>query len=392
MAAVAMVDGIETPSLVLAARALEDALFGLDPRLLSGKDAAKGVEVLARTVKICNAKRAQLAARAAECGEHRKAGHSRPADWLAKTTGTSTGEARRDLELAAKLEDHPETKAALDSGEVSLDEADEAIKTEETCPGSEGEILDEAKRNGLGAARNKGRRKRQGAADIEELEARRRQARCLRTWTDELGMVNVLARLLPEAGARLLSRLEAETQRQWRSGNRDSSLDQRRHDAFLTMLEGQGRGPTTRPEVVMVWNLSDDTAHLPALGPVPVKSAQDLAKEAVVSVVLHDGVKVDTIKRYSRSLPPELRTLIEIGMPPDFDGAVCSRCGARFRLQMDHVDPKNHGGPLSYENTDPLCPTCHEEKTREDWEAGLLGLEARVEAEERRRAEGRGPP
>ena len=392
MAAMAMVSEVNPLSLVAATRVMEDALFGLDARRLSGDDAAKAVEMLARHEKICAAKRVQLASRAAECDAHRKAGCSRPSDWLAKHTGQSSAQARRELELASKLEDHPDTKAALENGEVSLDQADEAVKTDEACPGTEKEILDVAKRKGLGAAREKGRRLRQGAIPIEELERQRHAARDVHTWTDELGMLCLSARLLPEVGARLLSRLEAETEREWKRGNRQSTYGQRAHDAFVRMFEGKGRGPTTRAEVVLVWNLNDDTAHIPGQGPVPVKSALDLAKEAVVSLVLHDGVKVDSIIRYSRGLPPELRTLIEIGAPPDFDGAVCSRCGGRFRLQKDHMDPKNHGGPLSLENLDTLCPVCHGDKTKEDWEAGLLSLEARVEAEARRRAEGRGPP
>ena len=110
MAAMAMVDQTTSLSLVAAARALRDALSGFEPALVSGEDAAKGVEVLSRTEKICAAKRAQLASRAAECGAHREAGYSRPTEWMARATGTTAGQAPRDLELAAVLDDHPETR------------------------------------------------------------------------------------------------------------------------------------------------------------------------------------------------------------------------------------------------------------------------------------------
>ena len=373
MATVAMVDEIAGLSLVAAARALEDALFGLDPRRLSGEDAAKGVEVLSRTEKICAAKRAQLAARAAECGEHRKRGHSRPSDWLARQTGTSTGQARRDLELASKLEDHPQTKAALDNGEVSMDEADEAVKTDEACPGTEADMLDEAKEKGLGAAKEKGRRIRQRAQDIDELERKRHEARSVRTWTDELGMVNLAARLFPEVGAKFLSRLEAETEREWRRGNRESTIEQRAHDAFVHLLEGKGRGSSRRADVVVVINPDAGTAHIPGLGPITMGSAADIARDAVITVVLHDGKKINAYKRFNRHIPAELMTLLGIGDPPDFDGCVCVDCGARFAPEIDHVDPRANGGPTMFENLGPRCPPCHKAKTERDREAGLLG-------------------
>jgi len=384
MAAMAMVDQTTSLSLVAAARALRDALSGFEPALVSGEDAARAVKELALTEKVCAAARVRAASRAAECGAHREAGYSRPTEWMARATGTTAGQARRDLELAAVLDDHPETKVALEQGEVSLAEADEIVKTDQACPGTEHEMLGVVRRRGLRAAKEKGRRLRQGAIDIEELEQRRLEARELRTWTDELGMVCLSARMLPVAGARFLSRLEAETEREWKRGNRQSSYEQRAHDAFVTMLEGKGRGSTTRPELVVVWNLKNDTAHIPGLGPISTRSARDLARKAVVSVVLHDGVKVERIVRYSRSVPREVRTLLEMGDPPDFDGPVCVDCGGRFAWQRDHADPLANGGPTSHENLKPRCPPCHRAKTERDREAGLLGGKAK--------GEGRDPP
>ena len=384
MSAVAMVEETTSLSLVAAARALRDALSGFEPALVSGHDAARAVKELALTEKVCAAARVRAASRAAECGAHREAGFSRPTEWMARATGTTAGLARRDLELAARLDDHPETKAALAQGEISLGEADEVVKTEQACPGTEHEMLGVVRRRGLRAARERGKRIRQGAIDVEELERRRLEARELRTWTDELGMVCLSARMLPVVGARFLSRLEAETEREWRRGNRESSYEQRAHDAFVAMVEGQGRGSTTRPELVAVWNLNDDTAHIPVVGPISTKSVRDLAKDAVVSVVLHDGVKVERIVRYSRNIPRVLGTLLEIGDPPDFEGAKCVDCGGRFRWQRDHVDPLAHGGPTSLENLTPRCPPCHEAKTKRDREAGLLGGKSK--------REGRGPP
>src|SRR5438477_7159696 len=117
-------------SLSVAARALREALSGFEPSLLSGEDCAAVAEELARTEKACAGVRAAAAARAAECGAHRRRGWSDGADWLAQVSGSSRGEARAALELVASVESCPATKEALAAGEVSLGQASEIAKTE----------------------------------------------------------------------------------------------------------------------------------------------------------------------------------------------------------------------------------------------------------------------
>jgi hypothetical protein len=125
------------PNLLAAARALRDALAGFEPRLRSGEDCATVVEELAATEKACAAARAVAAARAGECGLHRQKGFADAADWLARTTGTSTVQAKTELETARALEEMPETRAAVAAGELSLAQAHEVARTEAECPGAE---------------------------------------------------------------------------------------------------------------------------------------------------------------------------------------------------------------------------------------------------------------
>ncbi len=48
------------------------------------------------------------------------------------------------------------------------------------------------------------------------------------------------------------------------------------------------------------------------------------------------------------------------------DGFRCRACGARGRLEVDHVKPVRTHPELSYEpeNLQALCPSCHTRKTR----------------------------
>jgi 5-methylcytosine-specific restriction enzyme A len=47
------------------------------------------------------------------------------------------------------------------------------------------------------------------------------------------------------------------------------------------------------------------------------------------------------------------------------DGFKCVQCGARGRLEVDHIKPIRDGGaPFDLENTQCLCVPCHSRKTR----------------------------
>src|SRR5438067_8288413 len=163
------------PRFVSTARALREELAGFEPELLSGEECAFLVDVLAVTEKACAAARARAAARAADCGAHRDRGFRDPEDWLARTSGSSTPDARSALNTARRLEDCPATKQALLDGELSLQEAGEITRTEAECPGSEDELLGAAKREGLRTLKERARKKRQEAVDPEDLRNRQPQ-------------------------------------------------------------------------------------------------------------------------------------------------------------------------------------------------------------------------
>lgn len=131
---------------LVAASALRQALRGFEPEAFSGEDCARLAEELARTENACAAARARAAARAADVGAHARRGYADPVDWVARTSGTTAGQAKTMLSTAAALEDCPATKAAVTSGELSLAQGSEIAKTEAACPGSEAQLLGLARR------------------------------------------------------------------------------------------------------------------------------------------------------------------------------------------------------------------------------------------------------
>ncbi|MFP5377490.1 MAG: HNH endonuclease [Acidimicrobiia bacterium] len=119
-----------------------------------------------------------------------------------------------------------------------------------------------------------------------------------------------------------------------------------------------------------------EACHVVGGGPVPVSAVtEELEGDAFVKAVTHDGVRIDTVAHLGRAIPAHLRTALELGPPPSFDGAACAEagCGRRFGLEWDHVDPVANGGPTSYANLQARCRPCHGAKTERDRAAGLVG-------------------
>ena len=375
-----------TQRVVQAARGLRGELVDFDPARLSGADCARVAGELARTEKACAAARARAATRAADCRAHRERGYGDAADWLAAVSGGGRGEARSELETARAMEDSDLIKAAAVAGEVSLAQAGEIARTEAEVPGTEGELLALARRSGLGAVREEGRRQRLGALDPADLHRRQHAARRFRHWRDGLGLVCFAGALAPEVGLAFVNRLEAEADRRSRQSRREGGDEPREAsaaDAFAALVAGQGKGSATSADLVIVCDLSayrrghahpGEACQLVGGGPIPVGLARVLGADAFVKAVLHDGVAVHTVAHFGRHIQAELRTALELGSPPGFDGVSCAEAGCerRYHLEWDHVDPVANGGATSFDNLKPRCWPHHRQKTERDRAAGLL--------------------
>ena len=373
-----------------AARELRRALAGFDPALVSGETAAALAEDLARTAKACEAAAVRAAARASECQGHKFRGYADARDWMARISGSSSGRARRALELAATLESCPATTAALASGELSIDQAGEITRTEASCPGTEAELVDLARRSSLGALVDEGRRRRLAALDPDDLHRRQHRSRSLRTWRDELGMVRLVGALAPDVGIAVVNRLERETDRIRRAARRDrddSPRSAHAADALVKLMSGQGTAGGT--DLVVVCDLGawrrghahpGEACHVIGGGPVPVATAKVLGADAFLKAVIHDGVKVDTVAHIGRHIPAELRTALDLGVPPHFEGRRCVEegCGRRYGLEYDHVNPLANGGQTCLANLAARCWPHHRAKTDRDRAAGRLTGEGRA--------------
>jgi hypothetical protein len=279
------------------------------------------------------------------------------------------------------------TKEALLDGKLSLDQVEEITNTTEDVPGSEGELVDLASETDLSRLREEARDRRLAAIKREELQERRRKARRFHSWRDELGMVCFRGALPPEAGLPLIRRIELEAYRLRKAAKQDADAEVEASeayaaDALVDMFSNTGdskRSPNVELSIVCdirAWRRGHvhegEPCHIVDGGPITVELAKELAKDAFVNGILHDGVDMIKLARFGRHIPAHLRAALDLGGPPDFDGKKCADCGKRHRLQIDHVDPVANGGPTKLDNLKPRCYTDHKTKTEQDRKAGLL--------------------
>lgn len=380
---------------VSAVAALREQLAALESTTLSANDCAALVGELATAEKACAAAKVRVVARGAEDGAHRIGGFADARDWLARTSGSTLGEARAALATASGLHSCPDTREALAAGALSMRQAEEIARTEAERPGSEAELLDVARSSSLRTLRDRARRRRHEAIDPSALHARRREARCHRWWVNDLGNVAYNGELPPEVGIPIMNRLDRVADRLRRDAKQVSKHGgppvERREayaaDALATLSSG---GDGTRPgraDLTLVVDLDayrrghahpGERCHIIGSGPVPVEVARAMADDAFLKVVVHDGVRIHTVKHFKRHLDAELRTALELGPAPAFEGLTCveAGCERRYGLEIDHVDPVANRGPTSFDNLEPRCWPHHRAKTERDRRAGLLGRNA----------------
>jgi hypothetical protein len=225
----------------------------------------------------------------------------------------------------------------------------------------------------------------------DELDAAQHAARSCSHWVGELGMLRGSFALPPAVGAAFASRLDLETDRRWRearSRGEQWTREQCAADAFMALVEGAGSGPAWRSDVVFVCDVTaairghahdGEVCRIVGGSSVPVSTVMEAARDAFIKAVLHDGSKIRHVVHYGRQPNALQRTVLLLGLPPEFEGAKCSQpgCDRRFGLEFHHLDPYAVGGVTSIDDLEPLCHAHHADRTERDRRAGVLGARAR---------------
>jgi hypothetical protein len=368
-----------------AVQALGDALRAVDVGALTATQCASLLTDLAQVRKACEAVEVSLAARAASSGAHRRAGYAAPQDWLAAVSGTTAHAARVALETVAEVEACPETRDALFEGRVSMSQAHEIALTEQVAPGNEAALAELAAGTGLRRVREVARELRAGSLSAEELHRHQQESRSFVSWRDELGMVCGTFKFTPEVGTPVIKRIERAASRLRRETKSLEPFEALAADALASILRGSDAGGSAgHTDLVLVCDIAawlrkhgrdGEVAKIVGGGPLPVSVIEALSENAFLKVVLHDGVQVQVAAHYGRSIPAHVRTALELGFPPEFDGPKCSdpNCDRTHHLEREHDDPVANGGVTNASNLQWKCTPDHDEKTKRNRAAGRLG-------------------
>src|ERR1700736_2265687 len=163
------------------------------------RDAAR-IENVAATVK------AAAAARVADTGVWRGGGDRSAAHHVARTTGSSVGQAVEAIDAARRLESLPAVAAAAGPGGLSAAQSAAVSAAVAAAPAAEGRLLEACGRVSLAELRDECARVTAAAApDGEARRARIHARRALRSSCDAEGAWQLWVSENPEVGARLMA-------------------------------------------------------------------------------------------------------------------------------------------------------------------------------------------
>jgi hypothetical protein len=363
-----MVGGMDTETRDLR-DALEKWARNIEPRLLDGPAAARQLRRVARMEAIVASVKTRLARRVDETNAWQRGGHKSAAHFVARQTGTSVHQAVVTLETGAQLEELPATAEAFATGRVSQAQVAEIAPAAAAAPDHEIELLAVAEED-----RNQARlrdRCRSVKASATDALARRNAvhaARAVRTWTDPGGTWHLHANGTPDDGARIMARLDPETEAVFaearKAGVRDA-VEAYRWDALVRIAETTGDG-RARSRAHLFVNVDaeklthGDTApgvcEIKGIGPVPVATARELMGDALLTILVKKGIDVTTIAHDgSKTMPVAVRRTV-LARDPECVVDVCSAPST----EVHHKDWRSHGGKHSTKNCVGTCGWCHD--------------------------------
>lgn len=352
---------------------LESAARGLDAGALSGAQAARLVEELGAIRRLTDGMLAKAAKRVAETNAHVRHGDRSAAEWCARVVGVGTGEAKRAIESAAKLEALPATDAAVREGRLSAPQAELIASAAAEWPEAEQELL-EAAAGGLAPLRQACLEVRAAAEDPDTRSRRQHAARSLKMWSSPDGMVEGHFTLAPEVGGGVKAAIEECTRKVFRAKRKDGARES--HDAYAAdalaelVLGSSGQGTRVGytshvvidHEVLVRGNARPgERCEIPGVGPVNAQWVRSVLGEAFVTAIIRKGKDITTVAHMGRHIPAELRTAMIVS------GRECSiaGCPGREYLELDHCEVDHaKGGPTAKWNLAWLCAVHHRRKTQ----------------------------
>ncbi len=288
---------------------------------------------------------------------------------------------------------------ALISGDVSISQASTILDTVEKVPSCLDDLLRVSKNQSLMTTKRHAKEKILDNCDSNKLAKNQNSLRSFRHYIGDYSMVNFYGSLPPKIGIPLMNRLDNLCDKKFRELRQNKEIttplkrEQIAADVIVEMLSNEITKDKISPksEIVFVCDISSyirgerkpgEICKIQGGGPTTPEEVHLALKDSFIKAVLHDGKEVKTIAHYSRNIPAVIRTALELGSPPKFDGLKCvePNCERTYYLEFDHINPVANNGVTSLENLVPRCKPHHIEKTEKDRQKGLLGKNPKIYA------------
>ena len=351
---------------------LRDIVATLDPEVLPAAAAQRLVSLFADIEKLAAAGMALVARRVEEAGVWRQGADRSAADWLARTTGTTTGAARATLETGRAVADQPQVDAALRAGDLSPAQAVEVSAAVALDPTAAEELLSAARSETVKELKERCTRVRAAAAGSEERHAELHRSRHLRTWTTSDGAAHLHVKTTPDRVARLHAMLVPHLKEAFdialKAGVRESH-EACAHDALFHLLQASGVesiGPGRGSHVKTVIRIDHtaftrgqvepgETCEIVGVGPIPVSVAKALSVDAFYAAVITRGVDIVNVAHLGRAVTAEQRTALQLRDPT----CAVPGCTTSAGLEIDHTTSATGWADTRRTTLDELARLCH---------------------------------
>jgi hypothetical protein len=361
---------------------------GFDPAVVTAADSARVVNDDAAVEAMASTLKALAAARAADGGGWRRAGHRSPAEALARQTGTSLGAAREVLDTGRRLDSQPQVAAAARLGQLSAAQTAMIANAAAADPSDERRLIAQARRSTLAELRDACVRTK--AAAHPDLEERRRvihAGRHLRSWTDLDGAWHLAGCGNPEDGAQIMAAIAPLTDELFRTARAEGRRESPAAYAFDAVVQlarqassghpppvgGKRRGAPVKLLLRVNYDtwlrgvgIEGDTCELVSYGPIALSAVRDLLAtgDPFVTAILTRGQALVGVAHLGRQPTAHQHSALEWLYP----SCAAEGCPAQAHLQRDHrLDwAKTHY--TMFDLLDLLCAHHHNLKTREGWQ------------------------
>jgi len=355
---------------------------GFDAALLSAAQAEVAVEAATAIERMAATAKATAAARVAETRGWKGAGGRSAAAHLARSTGSTVGQAFETLATAKRLKDLPVLDAAARGGELSAQQTAAIADAASADPASEARLVAKARESSLAELRQECARTK--AASCPDLEARRRKIhaqRYLREWTDADGVWNLRMGHNPEVGAQFMAALGPVRDRlfnQARTEGRREPLEAYAADALVEAVCGdnddaaapaRGRAKVIArvdlPALLRGYPTEGETAEIAGFGPVAVSAVRDLIDtgDAFLAAVVTAGEAVVGVAHLGRRARAVQQTALEWLYPT----CAVEGCTTTAWLEIDHRVDWADSHLTVFDLLDRLCSHHHDLKTLDGW-------------------------